>query len=204
MPSITFTEIARLRLEAISFFLVVFLACAGVVMAIWNGFRKEIPTLPRLSYFKAVGLTTIWGMLFLLVLTMISGARELMTPGAWKRDGWTHKLATPDEAEAMKTPFAQERRDALHRVRSAVREFAATNDGRLPTDEDIDAMDDVDWTMPGAGLSRLIVIGAELAADEPTRLLVVEPEIYDERFGISVDGNIREVSDEPIFKGTSP
>ena len=34
----------------------------------------------------------VWGSLFVLVLTMISGARELMTPGAWKKDGITYVL----------------------------------------------------------------------------------------------------------------
>ncbi len=35
----------------------------------------------------------IWGLLFVLVLTMISGARELMTPGAWEKEGFTYVLA---------------------------------------------------------------------------------------------------------------
>jgi hypothetical protein len=35
---------------------------------------------------------TLWGLLFLLILTMISGARELMTPGAWEKHGSTYRL----------------------------------------------------------------------------------------------------------------
>jgi hypothetical protein len=35
---------------------------------------------------------TLWGLLFLLILTMISGARELMTPGAWEKHGSTYEL----------------------------------------------------------------------------------------------------------------
>ena len=34
----------------------------------------------------------LWGLLFMLVLTMISGARELLTPGAWEKKGATYQL----------------------------------------------------------------------------------------------------------------
>src|SRR5262249_54237288 len=87
------SRLARERLEAGSFFLVGVLGCAGVVRAIWNGLRSDFPALPRLSFGKALGLVFLWGCLFVLVLTMISGARELMTPGAWQRKGLTYKLA---------------------------------------------------------------------------------------------------------------
>ncbi len=35
-------------------------------------------------------------MLCVVVLTMISGARELMTPGAWQKDGFTYSRTEPD------------------------------------------------------------------------------------------------------------
>jgi len=54
--------------------------------------------LPRLSFGRALAGVILWGLLFFIVLTMISGARELMTPGAWKKDGATYKLAD-DPAE---------------------------------------------------------------------------------------------------------
>src|SRR5437016_1584825 len=84
MPSVNLTDIARLRLETLSFFLFVFLACAKVVQLIWNGLTRDFPRLPRLGYWRSVGLVGLWGLLFLVVLTMISGARELLTPGAWE------------------------------------------------------------------------------------------------------------------------
>ena len=87
MPMATLSDIAQMRLEAISFFLVCFLVSSGLVWKIWNSARKDFPRLPHLSYWRATGLVALWGLLFLLVLTMISGARELMTPGAWHKQG---------------------------------------------------------------------------------------------------------------------
>jgi len=92
MPSLTLTDVASLRLEVISFFLMGLLVSAGVVMAVWNGLRRDFAWLPRLSYAKACGVVVLWGLLFVVVLTMISGARELMTPGAWEKNGLTYKL----------------------------------------------------------------------------------------------------------------
>src|SRR5262245_25189734 len=91
MPSITLTDIARMRMQAISFFIVCFLLSVWVVQGVWNSLRGDFPRLPRLSYRRSLGLVGLWGLLFLLVLTMISGARELMTPGAWRKEGYTHK-----------------------------------------------------------------------------------------------------------------
>lgn len=93
MPSpITLTEIGRMRVEAISFFLAVLLVSGFLIRLIWNNLRKSFTRLPYLSYGKALGLVILWGLLFLIVLTMISGARELMTPGAWEKQGATYRL----------------------------------------------------------------------------------------------------------------
>src|SRR5262245_30276811 len=106
MPSVTLTDAASMRLQLISFFLTVFLVAALVIRGIWNALRSDFPRLPRLSYPKALGLVGLWGLLFLLVLTMISGARELMTPGAWKNDGLTYTLddGTKPVAERPASP----------------------------------------------------------------------------------------------------
>ncbi len=81
-----------MRLQTISFFLLCFLVSALFIQLVWNGLRKDFTRLPRLSYPKALGLVSLWGLLFVLVLTMISGARELMTPGAWDKVGSTYRL----------------------------------------------------------------------------------------------------------------
>ena len=88
----TLRDLARLRLEAISFFLVVLLVSAKLVQWLWNGLRSPAGRVPRLSYPRSLGVVVLWGLLFSVVLAMISGARELMTPGAWEKRGATYRL----------------------------------------------------------------------------------------------------------------
>ncbi len=92
MPSVRLDDLAQARFQAISFFLVVLLLCAAVVRLLWNSLAKDLPKLPRLSYGRALAMTALWGLAAMVVLTMISGARELMTPGAWERRGATYGL----------------------------------------------------------------------------------------------------------------
>lgn len=91
----TLSKLAKLRLNAISFFLVGLLASGWAIQLIWNSLTKDFPKLPRISYLRSLGLVVLWGLLFVLVLTMISGARELMTPGAWRKKGLTYELVEP-------------------------------------------------------------------------------------------------------------
>ena len=92
MPSVQFTDIAAFRLQAASFFAIGILFSAVVVRWGWNALAVDFPRLPRLTYGKACGVVFLWGLLFIIVLTMISGARELMTPGAWEKQGSTYKV----------------------------------------------------------------------------------------------------------------
>jgi hypothetical protein len=82
-------------LQAISFFVVALFVCAWAVKGLWQVLRKDMTWLPPLSYGRSLSLVLLWGLLFIIVLTMISGARELMTPGAWRKQGWTYRLAEP-------------------------------------------------------------------------------------------------------------
>ena len=92
MPMVTLTEIAKARLDTISFFIVLLLLCAFFVKLLWNYLARDFKKLPRMTYPKAVAAVFLWGFIFLIVLTMISGARELLTPGAWEKEGVTYKL----------------------------------------------------------------------------------------------------------------
>ena len=89
---VTLSDVARARLSTISFFLVVLLALAFVIKLLWNYLARDFRRLPRMTYPKAVAAVLLWGLVFLIVLTMISGARELLTPGAWEKQGATYKL----------------------------------------------------------------------------------------------------------------
>jgi hypothetical protein len=97
MPTIELADVAKLRLSSISFFIVVFLLCGGAIVALWNETLVPLIDLPKITFKKALGLLLVWGLLFTLILTMISGARELMTPGAWKKKSGklTYELTDP-------------------------------------------------------------------------------------------------------------
>src|SRR5438876_11472965 len=94
MPSITLSDVARMRVQTISFFLMTLLLSAAAIQFLWNRLLRDFTSLPRLTYGKAVGVVVLWGLLFILVLTMISGARELMTPVASEKQGFSYRPAT--------------------------------------------------------------------------------------------------------------
>src|SRR5262249_45662747 len=133
------TEPVVMRLQTISFFLAGLLVCAAVVRWLWNGLCKDFPKLPRLTYLRALGAVLLWGLLFVIVLTMISGARELMTPGAWKKQGWTYKL-TDDSVQAAEAAERAYRKQHLERLRTALWQFAATHNGRFPLEDESTAI----------------------------------------------------------------
>ena len=93
-------QTAHERVQTISFFLLGLAAAALAVQFLWNYLKGDFQKLPRLSYPRALSVVVLWGLLFVIVLTMISGARELMTPGAWRKNGLTY---TVDDAAAPRS-----------------------------------------------------------------------------------------------------
>ena len=89
----------RWQVQTLSFFRVTFLIGTKAVQGNWKAARRDFTFLPQLSYGRALSLTLLWGRLFVVVLAMISGARELMTPGAWRQQGWTYQLDEPTSNE---------------------------------------------------------------------------------------------------------
>ena len=141
-------------LQAISFFVACLLLSAWGVKALCNSVRRDLPVLPWLSYGRSLSLVILWGLCFVVVLTMISGARELMTPGAWRKQGWTYTLASAKPADGPEL-----RRDALEKLRFALWNFAATHEGRLPSAGE-SQIDQSLWEIPGwPGLNFLSVAG---------------------------------------------
>ena len=67
MPSITLTDVVRMRLQTISFFAVGVLLSAAAVCWLWNRLRQDFDVLPHLRYRAALFGTVLWGLLFLLV-----------------------------------------------------------------------------------------------------------------------------------------
>lgn len=143
MPVFRLSEVGEFRLQSLSFFLVGFLVLSVVVWKLWNGLRRDFPNLPRLSYRGALALMTCWGLLMLVVLTLISGARELLSPKAWVRDGLVYR--TPDD------PIAWERLRGEHieDLRDALWAWAEAHDGAFPAHAYGDDLPERRWRIPG-------------------------------------------------------
>lgn len=187
------TESAHGRVQAISFFVFGVLLSALLVKLLWNALCRDFPGLPRLRYFSALGGTLLWGLLFVIVLTMVAGARELMTPGAWEKQGMTYTLAGSQEEPAV-VAAADSREAHLEKLSVELLRFAAKNDGRYP-----DSFDELEHPgdlgdVPGySGLRYLLVPGRN--ADETGRLLVYEPEVeHGRRLVLMTDGEVRSMT----------
>ena len=59
MTSYTVSDVARLRVEELSFFAVVFLLCVAGIKGIWNAFVRDFPTIPKLDWKRAFTFTTL-------------------------------------------------------------------------------------------------------------------------------------------------
>jgi hypothetical protein len=194
-----------LRLQAISFFLLVLLLCTLIVWGLWNYVRRDLQFLPRLTFGKALAGVVLWGLLCFIVLTMISGARELMTPGAWKKDGFTYKLASE---QATSEDPVEVRKRHLEQLRTVLWRFAATHYGRFPVGSELHEIPDDMWLAPdGAGLRYQYIPG--LSASKAADLLLYEPELEpSRRFAILTNGEIVSKSSAEILaqrpKGAQP
>jgi hypothetical protein len=130
LPAIS--DWARLRLETLSFCLVVLLLSTALIRWLWNALAKDFPRLPTLSYFKTLAAVCLWSLGMVVVLTMIAGARELLTPGAWNRDGLLYKLpaSEPAVAPARDAERLMQRRRQLAELGRALARYASQHEGR--------------------------------------------------------------------------
>ncbi len=200
MPAILLSDPARLRVQTISFFLLGFLLSAWGVQAIWNRLGREFPRLPRVGYLAALGALTLWGLLFILVLTMISGARELMTPGAWERAGYTYRLKTDDRAPPLEPAPPEalaERRAKLETLRAALWGVAAQHGGALPENVEAAKLYAALWETPHVARLPYVYFGGSKLG-EPTPV-AAEPEIFGaERLVLSADGQMRLITSDAL------
>ena len=203
MPSFNLSDLATLRLQTLSFFLLVLVLVALGVRALYNHLAREVPALPQLSVAQGFGVVVLWGLAFHLVLTMISGARELMTPGAWTRSGAVYTL-TPAEQVARRDDAARQAR--ISTLRTALWAWASTHEGRLPETGWEEGFPHQVWatTDPG-GLPYAYVGGGKVDAGHTP--VAWEPGVYGrERWVLYADGAIERHPVEQILAelGGSP
>jgi hypothetical protein len=181
MPSLTLSDVGGLRLQSIGFFLALFLVLAKLFQLLWNWLRKDFPTLPLLGFRRAMGMVFPWGIALELVLTMVSGARELLTPGAWEKVGVTYQVKTdaPGALVTDSTPAA--RRARLDSLANALRTLKV-----LPRNARTSGLSSDLWVAPGG--ARYVYIG-ETA--ETAGILAYEPPgLGDERLVLLKDFTI--------------
>ncbi len=202
MPSVGLTEIARLKFEAISFFGAGLLLSAGGIQFLWNWLRRDFTSLPRLSYGKACGLVVLWGLLFAVVLTMISGARELMTPGAWEKNGATYKLRDerPEVSIPLESDLRTSRREHLLMLAGMLTRFAVGHDGAYPRNISASEIPVDYWQVPGYGELPYFLVAGRTTSDGDMPL-AFEPAI-DERpvLALLANGKIEELPFEEILQ----
>lgn len=133
-------------------------------------------------------------LLFVLVLTMISGARELMTPGAWEKKGLTYRLvprSPPPPVEAEIT----NRVEAIRRLGDRLLAFARSHDGAFPTTGQAGKIDEPLWRVTSPPGGRLVYVGGRMADWEAGRWpspLAYEPEsVGADRLVLMTDGSIQ-------------
>ncbi len=192
MPSFLLTEVASQRFQAISFFLVLFLLVTLAVRALWNRLGRDVPRLPKLSFGSALALVFLWGLGFQLVLSMIAGGRELMTPGAWQKKGATYELKE-SELPSEKELVLQARRQRLEELRVALWAYAAAHGNEFPPSDLAPGIPEERWrVVGGSGLHYIYVSGYK--ADAPAAPLAYEPGLFGrERWVLFTDGDIRQL-----------
>ena len=198
MPVFMLADLVALRLQTISFFLLVILLVGFALQRLWNRLHQDFPSLPRLSYRGALCFVLLWGLAFQLVLTMISGARELMTPGAWERDRATYKLRqTRSASEEDQLHVA--RHQKLERLRAALWQHAEQNNGRFPPDDFGPEIAEDLWLVLDPARLHFVYLGGSVA-DVSRAPLAFEPGIYGrERLVLFTDGEIGTMTVEAIY-----
>jgi hypothetical protein len=188
-------DIYRLRLEEISFFIFLLLICAFLLKLLWNYAFKGYNAVPRIKFLQALSLSILFGLVMLLILAMISGIREVLTPDAWRHQGTSYKLNDPSQEPA--------RRRSLDQLRSALLDYARRHDGKFPpNDYDPEIVDKL-WEAPDQLGSHYIYSGGRTTNDA-SALLAVEPVNFgDQRFVLKVSGEIESLSNTEIEKKLS-
>ncbi|GAA5129893.1 hypothetical protein JIN84_03940 [Luteolibacter yonseiensis] len=186
MTVVTLTDVARARIDALSFFLFTYLVIAWVVKLIWNQLAKTFTSLPRLKYLQALGVVFITGLLFYVVLTMISGARELLTPGAWEKQGTGYRMREGGPA----LPDKEARREALREIQSVIWSYAKSHEGNAPASPFVKDIDPALWSFQGGGLYCLM---PDVKPGVGRDVLIYEPSSAGaRRFVLLADGSIED------------
>lgn len=174
MTSFSLTEVARVRFQTLSFFIVGYLFMALLVKWLWNYLVISFPRLPRINYRRAIALSLVSGLFLYVILTMISGARELLTPGAWKKEGIAYKLNNKTT-----TNITPELRLAnIIDLQKSLITHAQQNNNKFPSNYIITTPDEIACPIPSKGFYLYF---PPTENTKPTDILAAEPLTYGNR-----------------------
>jgi hypothetical protein len=210
MPMPVLTDWAAVRFETLSFFLAILLVTAAVIRWLWNSLARDFTAMPRLGYRSVLAGVVLIGLLLAVVLTMIAGARELLTPGAWQRQGLLYKVAAPPEsAEASAptdppapadAPLLENRKAHLEKLAAALQQFAEKHQGRFPEKESAAEIAPELWELPGAPGARFLYV-AGLKTGDSHRILAYEPDVFGpRRLALQADGKVAVLASADLRK----
>ena len=176
MPRVRLSDWAKMRLDTISFFLLLLLLIAFVAQKLWNNVARDFSRLPQLSYKRALSLTFLLGLGLSLVLSMISGARELFTPGAWQRNGLIYNVsATPSASDQL----LHLRKQKLEGLRDALWAYAAKHEQKLPATRYSAALPARMWESVHPSYAHYVYHVGTRRLDGPIRVIAYEPASYE-------------------------
>ena len=137
MSSIVLTEYGVRRITGLSTALFFGLVVSTLLVRFFWGLLVRETDWPKPTLAKSFAATFLGGLLFFLVLVMIAGSRELLTPGAWKSDGILYTLSSKPDVEPNNTApvlseIEQARRQSLETLRDHLKRAAESKNG-LPT-----------------------------------------------------------------------
>jgi len=195
MTSYGVDVVAGFRLEALSFFLLLLLLLSWGLKRLWNGLRGAFPSWPVLNFRWAFGLLLLFGMLIHVVLTMIAGARELMTPAAWEKDGSRYRLRAIPGSDGVPRSM---RLASVEEIKERIWNYTLEHKGDVPDGPFGGEIPWKEWRAPSGGVycylaCRSIGGGRELLLYEPA-------EAGSKRFVLLRDGSIEEWSESKIYQ----
>lgn len=199
MPFVRLTELGKMRLESISFFIVLICLLTLLVKWLWNALQRDFPSLPRLSFKAALGGVGLWALAMHLVLSMIAGGRELMTPGAWQKEGATYKLAAePKTTATPETTLQHVRTKQLERLRTALWTYSKNHEGQFPPHDYVREIPESTWQVVDPSELHYVYIRG-LLPDKKTLPVAYEPGIYGKmRMTLLSNGEIKRLDIEEI------
>jgi len=186
------SDVVRLRLEDISFFTFVLLLAALGIRFLWNYLARDFTWLPRLNYWKSLCLTILLGLLMLLILMIIAGARELLTPGAWARQGSHYRPNDLGNPEL--------RQQSLESLRAALILYAQSHQGQFPPHEFVPEIPAKIWQAPDSAGTRYVYLSGFSPA-QSNAVVACEPMSFGaERLVLFAGGKIQKLSQDELYR----